>query len=135
MVLLRFSVSVTSGPICGYIIGSPPQMETMGAPHSSTAARHSSSGMRSVMVDSYSRMRPQPVHVRLQACNGSSISTMGNRLFIMGCGFFSTAVREVMMRNGFEESAAARTSFCHAAGGLRLFFKTYLAIPTVIDKG
>ena len=59
---------LTNSPICGYIIGSPPQMETMGAPHSSTAARHSSSGTRSVMVDSYSRMRPQPVQVRLQAC-------------------------------------------------------------------
>ena len=27
----------------------------------------------------YSRMRPQPVQVRLQACSGSSISTSGNR--------------------------------------------------------
>ena len=39
-----------------------------------------------VMVDSYSRMRPQPVQVRLQACSGSSISTSGNRLLIIGCG-------------------------------------------------
>src|SRR5947209_5538787 len=76
----------TSSPICGYIIGSPPQMETMGAPHSSTTERHSSSGTRSVIVFSYSRMRPQPVQVRLQACSGSSMSTIGKRLLIMGCG-------------------------------------------------
>ena len=83
---LRASIPRTSSPICGYISGSPPQIETIGAPHSSTAARHSSTGTRSVIVDSYSRMRPQPVHVRLQACSGSSMSTMGNRLRIMGCG-------------------------------------------------
>ena len=40
-------------------------------------------------VDSYSRMRPQPVQVRLQACSGSSIITSGNRLLIMGCGLRS----------------------------------------------
>ena len=31
------------------------------------------------MVSSYSRMRPQPVQVKLQACNGSSIITRGKR--------------------------------------------------------
>jgi hypothetical protein len=31
------------------------------------------------MVEEYSRMRPQPVQVRLQACNGSSIRTSGKR--------------------------------------------------------
>ena len=31
------------------------------------------------MVCEYSRMRPQPVQVRLQACSGSSISTSGKR--------------------------------------------------------
>src|SRR5689334_17384714 len=59
-------------------MGSPPQMETMGAPHSSDAARHSSTVMISLMVDLYSRIRPHPVQVRLQACNGSSIITIGN---------------------------------------------------------
>src|SRR5580765_7201764 len=59
-------------------MGSPPQMETTGAPHSSDAARHCSTVMISLMVDLYSRMRPQPVHVKLQACNGSSIITIGN---------------------------------------------------------
>src|SRR4029077_6621315 len=78
MFLLRARIPETSSPICGYIMGSPPQIDTMGAPHSSTAARHSSSGILSLIVDLYSRMRPQPVHVRLQACSGSSISTIGN---------------------------------------------------------
>ena len=34
--------------------------------------------MTSLIVDLYSRIRPHPVHVRLQACNGSSIITIGN---------------------------------------------------------
>src|SRR3954470_15313658 len=59
--------------------GSPPQMLTMGAPHSSEAATHSSTLSFSLMVCEYSRMRPQPVQVRLQACSGSSISTRGER--------------------------------------------------------
>src|ERR1700720_2179640 len=61
-------------------MGSPPQIDTMGAPHSSDAATHCSTVMISLIVDLYSRMRPQPVHVRLQACNGSSIITIGNFL-------------------------------------------------------
>ena len=59
-------------------MGSPPQMETTGAPQSSMAARHCSTVSISLIVDLYSRMRPQPVQVRLQACSGSSIITMGN---------------------------------------------------------
>src|SRR5271169_4873834 len=59
-------------------IGSPPQIETIGAPHSSDAAMHCSTVMTSLIVDLYSRIRPHPVHVRLQACNGSSIMTIGN---------------------------------------------------------
>src|SRR5947207_13824228 len=58
--------------------GSPPQMETTGAPHSSRARRHCSTVSFSRIVSAYSRMRPQPVHVRLQACRGSSIMTSGN---------------------------------------------------------
>src|SRR5262249_20761922 len=57
---------------------SPPQIEMIGAPHSSTAAKHSSTVSFSVIVERYSRMRPQPVQVRLQACSGSSIMTSGN---------------------------------------------------------
>src|SRR5437764_7024745 len=54
-------------------------MLTIGAPHSSDAATHSATDSFCLMVVSYSRMRPQPVQVRLQACSGSSISTRGNR--------------------------------------------------------
>ena len=40
-----------------------------------------------LIVDSYSRIRPQPVHVRLQACSGSSIRTIGNFLVpAVACG-------------------------------------------------
>src|SRR3977135_286964 len=53
-------------------------METTRAPHSSEAATHCSTVIISLMVDLYSRIRPQPVHVRLQACKGSSIITIGN---------------------------------------------------------
>src|SRR5271157_4047385 len=59
-------------------MGSPPQMETIGEPHSSTAFKHCSTVSCSVMVSLYSRMRPQPVHVRLQVWRGSSIITRGN---------------------------------------------------------
>src|SRR6266853_4934954 len=59
-------------------MGSPPQMETTGAPHSSEADRHCSTVIISLIVDLYSRIRPHPVHVKLQACKGSSIITIGN---------------------------------------------------------
>src|SRR5262245_14134755 len=54
-------------------------METIGVPASSAARRHSATVSFSLIVVEYSRMRPQPVQVRLQACSGSSISTSGNR--------------------------------------------------------
>src|SRR5580658_7620651 len=53
-------------------------METMGAPHSLADARQSSSGIMSLRLVEYSRMRPQPVQVRLQVCNGSSCNTKAN---------------------------------------------------------
>src|SRR5579883_2467600 len=59
-------------------MGSPPQIETTGAPQSSTAARHCCTVSVSLIVDLYSRILPQPVHVRLQAWRGSSMSTIGN---------------------------------------------------------
>src|SRR5689334_6730869 len=58
--------------------GSPPQIETIGALHSAAAARQSASGNTSLSEVEYSRIRPQPVHVRLQVCNGSSWRTMAN---------------------------------------------------------
>src|SRR5689334_17239677 len=59
-------------------MGSPPQIETIGAPHSSRASRHCSTVSFSLMVSAYSRIRPQPVQVKLHACSGSSIMTRGN---------------------------------------------------------
>ena len=61
--------------------GSPPQMDTMGALHSVAAPRQSSRLITSFRLDvEYSRMRPQPVQVRLQVCSGSSWSTVANFL-------------------------------------------------------
>src|SRR5580692_9960897 len=53
-------------------------METIGASHSNAAARHFSNGTMSLRLVEYSRMRPQPVQVRLQVCSGSSCSTIAN---------------------------------------------------------
>src|SRR5208282_6094559 len=58
--------------------GSPPQMETMGASHSWDEPRQSSKDIMSLRLVEYSRMRPQPVQVRLQVCSGSSCSTKAN---------------------------------------------------------
>src|SRR5437773_923571 len=58
--------------------GSPPQIETIGAPHSCAAARHFSSGTMSLRLVEYSRIRPQPVQVKLQVCSGSNCKTMAN---------------------------------------------------------
>ena len=126
---------MVSAPICGYINGSPPQMETTGAPHSSTAARHSSSGTRSAIVSSYSRMRPQPVQVRLQACSGSSISTIGKRLPIIGCGWCFSPAFGGRMRNGLAALASPASFFCHSGRGRILFLKMYPARPAVIESG
>src|ERR1700760_2193720 len=58
--------------------GSPPQMETIGALHSSAAPKQSSSVIISLRDVEYSRIRPQPVQVRLQVCSGSSCRTVAN---------------------------------------------------------
>src|SRR5438477_4953560 len=50
----------------------------MGALHSRAAPRQSSSGIMSLSEVEYSRIRPQPVQVRLQVCNGSSCKTVAN---------------------------------------------------------
>ena len=61
----------------GACSGSPPGMETIGAPHSSTARKHCSG------VSCFFRMwagywiLPQPAQARLQRNSGSSISTSG----------------------------------------------------------
>src|SRR6266496_3060409 len=53
-------------------------MLTMGASHSLAAARQSSKLIMSLRFVEYSRMRPQPVQVRLQVWSGSSCNTMAN---------------------------------------------------------
>src|SRR5688572_29908918 len=58
--------------------GSPPQIDTMGASHSTAEARQSSSDIMSLRLVEYSRMRPHPVHVKLHVCKGSSCSTIAN---------------------------------------------------------
>src|SRR3954471_20380229 len=58
--------------------GSPPQIETMGASHSVAEPRQSSRDIMSLRLVEYSRIRPQPVQVRLQVCSGSSCKTKAN---------------------------------------------------------
>src|ERR1041385_3754644 len=70
--------------------GSPPQMETIGALHSTAEPRQSSTLIMSLRLVEYSRMRPQPVQVRLQVCSGSNWSTSANfsvflSLLVMMC--------------------------------------------------
>ena len=60
-------------------MGSPPAMETMGAPDSSTAARASCTGIILLIIALYSLMRPQPTQERLHISSGSNMVTMGNR--------------------------------------------------------
>src|SRR5713101_10154161 len=99
------------------MVGSPPQMETTGAPQSSMAAMHCSTVSISLIVDLYSRIRPQPVQVRLQACSGSSIRTIGNRFLIMGCGCGALATSlnpDGKIRNGLPAPAFGVTCFCHS---------------------
>ena len=57
--------------------------------------------MISLIVDLYSRMRPQPVHVRLQACNGSSIITMGNFLCRENAGQLTYFARFAVILMGY----------------------------------
>src|SRR6266705_2326242 len=58
--------------------GSPPQIETIGASHSWAEPRQSSMDIMSLRLVEYSRIRPQPVQVRLQVWSGSSCSTRAN---------------------------------------------------------
>src|SRR5580693_1103601 len=79
--------------------GSPPQMETIGALHSMAESRHSSRLIMSLRLVEYSRIRPQPVQVRLQVCNGSSWRTRANLpvfliLLVMMCrAIFADSVK------------------------------------------
>jgi hypothetical protein len=73
----RRTSSATRRSMSGYMSGSPPGMLTMGAPHSSTAARHFSTlrFLRRIWAGYW--ILPQPAQARLQRNRGSSISTNG----------------------------------------------------------
>ena len=67
--------------ICGCISGSPPAMDTIGAPHSSIAASACSTGIRCRSTVCGCWILPQPLHLRLQANSGSSSTISGNFFF------------------------------------------------------
>src|SRR5690349_7709565 len=75
---LRFISSLTSTSICGCISGSPPAMDTIGAPHSSIAASACSTGMRCFSRLAGCWILPHPAHFRLHANSGSSSTSSGN---------------------------------------------------------
>ena len=58
--------------------GSPPAIDTIGAPHSSMAASACSTGIRCFSMDAGSWILPQPAQARLHANNGSSSTISGN---------------------------------------------------------
>ncbi len=68
----------TISSICGCISGSPPAIDTIGAPHSSIAAMACSTGMRCFSTSCGCWILPQPAHFRLQANSGSSSTSSGN---------------------------------------------------------
>ena len=78
----RATIWATIWSILGWRVGSPPAIETIGAPDASTAAIHCSTVSWRSMTGSYSRIRPQPSQARLQASRGSSIVTSGKRFLL-----------------------------------------------------
>ncbi len=73
----RFTSSATRRSMSGYIRGSPPGMLTIGAPHSSTAAKHFSTLRFFLRIWAGYWILPQPAQARLQRKSGSSIRTNG----------------------------------------------------------
>ena len=77
---LRLISSETITSIWGCISGSPPAMDTIGAPLSSTAPIACSTGIRCLRMVCGCWILPQPAHFRLQANSGSSSTSSGNFL-------------------------------------------------------
>src|SRR6266702_3636351 len=75
---LRLTSSLTRTSLCGCMSGSPPAIDTIGAPHSSMAASACSTGIRCLSTEAGSWILPQPAHARLQANSGSSSTISGN---------------------------------------------------------
>src|SRR5208282_4446226 len=76
--LRRLTSSLTISWICGCISGSPPASDTIGAPHSSTAATACSTGIRRLSSAAGCWIFPHPTHLRLHANSGSTSTIMGN---------------------------------------------------------
>ncbi len=76
--LRRATSCRTISSICGCISGSPPAMETIGAPHSRTAPTACATGIRCLSTPAGCWILPQPSHFRLQANSGSSSTISGN---------------------------------------------------------
>src|SRR3954447_2683973 len=68
----------TISSISGWISGSPPAMDTIGAPHSSTAPTACSTGMRWRRRCSGCWIFPHPAQARLHWNSGSSSRSSGN---------------------------------------------------------
>ena len=76
-----FSTSCrTISSICGCISGSPPAIETIGAPDSMIAPTACSTGIRCFRIEAGCWIFPQPLQARLQANSGSSSTISGNFL-------------------------------------------------------
>ena len=78
---LRLISSLASTSICGCMSGSPPAMDTIGAPHSSIAASACATGIRCLSTSCGCWILPQPAHLRLHAKSGSSSTSSGNLSF------------------------------------------------------
>ena len=77
---LRLTSSLTISSICGCISGSPPAIDTIGAPDSSTALIARSTGIRCFSTSCGCWILPQPWQARLHAKSGSSSTINGNFL-------------------------------------------------------
>ena len=64
--------------ICGCINGSPPAIDTIGAPHSSIAPIACSTGIRCLRTSAGCWILPHPGQDRLHAKSGSSSTMSGN---------------------------------------------------------
>src|ERR1700735_5227546 len=86
MYFFRATSPLTISTICGCSSGSPPGIETIGTPHSSTAAKHSPGESCFFRIWGGYCTFPQPAQARLQRKSGSSISTSG--YFFSPASFF-----------------------------------------------
>src|SRR5260370_3994070 len=71
----RFTSSATRRSMSGYIRGSPPGILTIGAPHSSTAARHFSTLRFFLRIWGGDWILPQPAQASFQRNSGSWTAT------------------------------------------------------------